>query len=58
MKISTPLLSIGLLAALPILQACERSAAWEGTVTDSAGITVVHNPSVPLWGEDEAWTVT
>jgi len=58
MKIPNPLLSIGLLAALPILQACERSPAWEGTVTDSAGITLVHNPSVPLWGEDEAWTVT
>ncbi|MFC1574867.1 6-bladed beta-propeller [Gemmatimonadota bacterium] len=46
-----------LLFALSLLQACEGGApAWQGSITDSAGISVVHNPSTPLWGEGEGWT--
>ena len=49
------LLVIALLA-VPLLQACETSAAWEGTITDSAGVAIVSNTSTPLWSGDEAWT--
>jgi hypothetical protein len=45
--------------SLPVLQACGGGAgAWEGTVTDSAGVTVVHNTSTPIWGSGDEWTVT
>jgi len=47
-----------LLLTLPVLQACGGAGAWEGTMTDSAGITVVHNTATPLWGSGDAWTVT
>ena len=29
--------------------------AWAGTMVDSAGITVVHNPAQGLWGPEEGW---
>ena len=32
-------------------------AAWQGTMTDSAGVTLVANPAEGLWAEGEAWTV-
>ena len=34
------------------------AARWEGTVTDSAGIQVVHNPVTGMWTQDDQWTVT
>ncbi len=30
---------------------------WAGTVTDSAGIRVVSNPTAPMWGSTDAWTL-
>ena len=36
----------------------DSSSAWQGTITDSAGVTIVQNPAEPLWGPDEAWTLT
>ena len=48
-----------LLLALPVLHACGGgTSAWQGTITDSAGITVVSNPSLPLWADGDEWTVT
>ena len=32
-------------------------AAWAGTMTDSAGVTVVANPPQGQWAEGEGWTV-
>ncbi len=50
---------LSLLIATPLLQACgDGGGAWEGTVTDSAGVTVVHNTSNPIWGSGDEWTVT
>lgn len=47
-----------LLPILPILQACGGGAgAWEGTVTDSAGVAVVMNTPTPMWRANDAWTV-
>jgi hypothetical protein len=48
-----------LISTIPLFQACSGGAgAWEGTVTDSAGITVVHNTDTPIWRPGEEWTVT
>jgi len=58
MKTATRYLALGVFAALPFLQACDSSAAWEGTITDSAGVTIVKNTATPLWSEGEEWTVT
>jgi len=30
---------------------------WSGTLTDSAGVTIVSNPAVGLWTEADRWTV-
>lgn len=44
---------------LPFLQACGGGAgAWDGTMADSAGITVVHNTATPIWRSGDEWTVT
>lgn len=32
--------------------------AWQGSITDSAGIAIVQNPSTGLWGSGDAWTLT
>jgi len=42
-----------------LLQACDRGGdPWQGSVTDSAGVTLVRNPATPVWASGEAWTVT
>lgn len=33
-------------------------AEWRGTVTDSAGIEVVHNPAEGIWASDAEWTLS
>lgn len=59
MKTWTRYLPFLLLAALPALQACGGGgSAWQGTVTDSAGVAVVHNPATTIWGPGDEWTVT
>jgi hypothetical protein len=57
--VTNRILSFSFLALLciPLLQACEAGGAWEGTVTDSAGVAIVANTSVPLWRGDAVWTV-
>jgi hypothetical protein len=41
------------------LTACGEASdtAWQGTVRDSAGITVVSNTAGSIWGSDDAWIV-
>lgn len=46
-----------LLPLLPVLQACGGAGAWEGTVTDSAGVAIVMNTPTPMWRANDAWTV-
>lgn len=48
--------------SLAVLAGCggaggDSPAQWAGTVTDSAGVTIVQNPSTGVWAEDERWTV-
>lgn len=31
---------------------------WEGSVTDSAGVTIVANTEQGMWGEGDAWSLT
>ncbi|NIR45612.1 MAG: hypothetical protein GWN99_08430, partial [Gemmatimonadetes bacterium] len=33
------------------------SGEWAGNVTDSAGVTIVSNPTDGAWVAGEAWTV-
>jgi len=35
----------------------ESAAEWDGTVRDSAGVTIVENFGTPLWTEEERWTL-
>jgi len=45
---------------LPLLAACHRASdrEWMGTVTDSAGVRIVHNPPEGVWNPGNRWTVT
>ena len=47
-------------AVLAVVAACagDSTSAWQGSITDSAGIQIVRNPAEPLWGPGEAWTFT
>jgi hypothetical protein len=55
-----PLPSITVPVLVASLAACsgDDSSAWQGSISDSAGVTIVRNPADPLWGPDEAWTLT
>ena len=35
----------------------QSAAEWDGTMRDSAGILIVENNDVPLWGEEDRWTL-
>jgi hypothetical protein len=51
----------GITALLAIVaQACGVGAetAWQGTITDSAGVAIVENPALGMWTPEQAWTVT
>lgn len=47
-----PLVLVGLAAV-----ACSDGGTWSGSVTDSAGVTVVRNPDAGAWSTSEAWTL-
>lgn len=56
MKIKT----MAMAAAVTTLAGCGgegSGSAWAGTVVDSAGVQVVHNPMAGVWGAEEGWTV-
>lgn len=46
-----------LLLTLASLAACSAGEGWVGTVTDSAGITIVANTDRGMWGAGEGWTL-
>ncbi|MDH3298637.1 MAG: 6-bladed beta-propeller, partial [Gemmatimonadota bacterium] len=43
-----------------VLSACGDGASaaseWAGSMTDSAGVAIVSNPSTPSWSADQAWS--
>jgi hypothetical protein len=47
------------LLLLLVAAACSTDATdgWSGSVSDSAGVTIVSNPAAGLWGSGEGWTV-
>ncbi len=53
-----------LLALTALVSACggaatdSEEATWAGTMTDSAGVTLVQNPSTGTWADGETWTLT
>ncbi len=52
---TTALVAAGAVAGLG---ACGGAGdAWQGSVTDSAGVQIVSNTGDGVWGPDEAWTV-
>ncbi len=58
MKMTTRTIVLLLLPIFPLLQACGGAGAWEGTVTDSAGVAIVMNTATPMWRAGDEWTVT
>ena len=54
-------ISVPCCSLIVMLGACGDGSAtagtdWDGTVTDSAGVSLVANTSTPTWGADDAWT--
>jgi len=45
-------------AALAVVAACDDGGSrWAGTITDSAGVTIVANPAEGIWTEADRWTL-
>jgi hypothetical protein len=50
--------SAGIVFLACVIVACGGGEArWAGTITDSAGVTIVSNSDVGLWAPGEEWTV-
>lgn len=45
------------LLTLASVAACCGGDRWAGTVTDSAGVTIVANTDRGMWGDGEGWTL-
>ena len=46
-------------ALVAVVAGCVTAGSdWEGSVTDSAGVTIVANTEQGMWGEGDAWTLT
>jgi len=45
------------LLACNIVACGGAESRWAGTITDSAGVTIVSNPAFGLWTETDRWTV-
>jgi hypothetical protein len=45
------------LLTLASIAACSGGDRWAGTVTDSAGVTIVANTDRGMWGDGEGWTL-
>jgi hypothetical protein len=51
-------IAAGLMTVLAGCSEAGGGARWGGTITDSAGIQIVHNPGTGMWEVDDQWTVT
>jgi sugar lactone lactonase YvrE len=45
------------LLPLAFIAACSSGETWTGTVTDSAGVTIVTNAAQGVWQQGEGWTL-
>jgi hypothetical protein len=56
----TRLRALALLTWVSTVAGCTGTptTAWQGSVTDSAGIQLVRNPDTGIWGPDDDWTLT
>ncbi len=45
------------LASLFLMACSGGDTEWNGTVVDSAGVTIVQNPAVGVWTENSGWGV-
>jgi hypothetical protein len=52
------LVGVGLVVVLAACSKAGGGARWEGTITDSVGVQVVHNPATGMWRQSDRWTVT
>jgi hypothetical protein len=52
------LIAVGLVVMLVGCSKAGGGARWEGTITDSAGVQIAHNPATGMWEPDDQWTVT
>lgn len=48
--------TIVLLALLPLFACTSGETTWTGTITDSAGVTIVKNTDDGMWADGEEWT--
>jgi hypothetical protein len=55
---SRQLTIVGLAIVAGACSGTGAKTAWQGTVTDSAGVAIVQNPTTGLWDAADAWTVT
>jgi hypothetical protein len=46
------------MAALAACSEAGGGARWQGTMTDSAGVQLVHNPATGMWRPEDGWTAT
>lgn len=52
-------LGVALVALVAVAAGCATGGSdWEGSITDSAGVTIVANTEQGMWGEGDAWTLT
>ena len=49
--------TLALFALLPFLGCSTDDFCWSGTITDSAGVTIVLNTDDGMWTDGEGWTV-
>lgn len=53
----TRCISLAAFVAFTTISCSSRDPSWAGTVRDSAGVIIVSNPEVGVWGLGEGWTV-
>ena len=50
-------ITLAVLVPFPVVGCSERDSRWTGTVSDSAGVTIISNPAEGIWTETDEWTV-
>jgi hypothetical protein len=48
---------LAMLLSFPVAACSDRESLWTGTISDSAGVTIVSNTDVGIWASGEEWTL-